>query len=500
MALWKKALIITLSTVWVLFITVGQVFYWGALLHRHKWEVAYEVAATCDVDGVSVYACDCGDSKIKNVKALGHNLLHYAAKAPTCETVGWAEYAACKRCAYTTFVEIPAIAHEFNAENICENCEKGEDELLEGHTHVCVETVIVTLPTCVDEGQAYSICSCGYKELVVVKAFGHLGGGATCSTEGICERCSLPFYDPEKHVYENGSCICGAVDSDYEQGGENNGEGEGEDEDDSSQGDLEGVQGGIELIPTPALFYELDKTESYYICTGFASETETKGQIIIPSEHKGKPVKEIEKAAFQTQTGIVRVVLGENLTTIGANAFYNCLNLVEVCNLSKNITDVAKVFGTAVSVCTEKEESKIKVIDGFGVYDSGTKKQLVGYFGNATQLILPAGVTEIGQGVFNTCENLEKVVLNDELENLKTHTFKDIRTLKSVTIGLGLKEINRSAFSDLERLEEVIFTDAKGWVIGSNANPCKESELLDAGNAASLLLGEEGKSNWIKEE
>ena len=43
--------------------------------------------------------------------ALGHDLVHHDAKAPTCVEVGWEAYDACSRGDYTTYQEIATVDH-----------------------------------------------------------------------------------------------------------------------------------------------------------------------------------------------------------------------------------------------------------------------------------------------------------------------------------------------------------------------------------------------------
>ena len=37
--------------------------------------------------------------------------MHHEAKAATCTEIGWNAYDTCKKCDYTTYVEIPAPGH-----------------------------------------------------------------------------------------------------------------------------------------------------------------------------------------------------------------------------------------------------------------------------------------------------------------------------------------------------------------------------------------------------
>ena len=42
----------------------------------------------------------------------GHDLVQYAAKAPTCTEIGWDAYETCSRCDHTTYTELPALNHD----------------------------------------------------------------------------------------------------------------------------------------------------------------------------------------------------------------------------------------------------------------------------------------------------------------------------------------------------------------------------------------------------
>ena len=63
-----------------------------------------ELTATAVFDG-KTYT----DSTTAEIAALGHDLIHHDAQAPTADAVGWEAYDACSRCDYTTYVEIPKL-------------------------------------------------------------------------------------------------------------------------------------------------------------------------------------------------------------------------------------------------------------------------------------------------------------------------------------------------------------------------------------------------------
>ena len=53
-----------------------------------------------------------------------HDLVHHDAKAPSCTEIGWNAYEACSRCNYTTtYQELPALNHDYQAVTIEPTCE-----------------------------------------------------------------------------------------------------------------------------------------------------------------------------------------------------------------------------------------------------------------------------------------------------------------------------------------------------------------------------------------
>ena len=78
-----------------------------------------EVAATCTIDGSyeEVKYCTVCEEEVsrekKNIPALGHDLIHHDAQAPTCTEIGWDAYDTCSRCDYTTYKEIAATGHNW---------------------------------------------------------------------------------------------------------------------------------------------------------------------------------------------------------------------------------------------------------------------------------------------------------------------------------------------------------------------------------------------------
>ena len=110
----------------------------------------------------------------------GHDLVQYAAKAPTCTEIGWDAYDLCVRCGYTTRKELPALNHD-----------------LVRH--------VAQAPTCKEIGFASVACwRCGYFKNLVLPALNHdlkqhAAKAPTCTEKGwdayeTCSRCDYTTY------------------------------------------------------------------------------------------------------------------------------------------------------------------------------------------------------------------------------------------------------------------------------------------------------------------
>ena len=75
------------------------------------WD-AYDTCSRCDYTTTYV-----------ELPALNHALEQHEAQAPTCTEIGWDAYETCSRCDYTTYAELPALNHDYQAVTVEPTCE-----------------------------------------------------------------------------------------------------------------------------------------------------------------------------------------------------------------------------------------------------------------------------------------------------------------------------------------------------------------------------------------
>ena len=138
-----------------------------ALGHNYTDTVTKE--PTCTEAGVKTFVCENDETHTYTevMEALGHDAVQHEAQKVTCTEIGWDAYETCKRCDYTTKVEIPALGHimdkvEVTKEFTCteagkeviscsrEGCDYSEPKEIKAH-HV-VEVIPAVEPTCTESG------------------------------------------------------------------------------------------------------------------------------------------------------------------------------------------------------------------------------------------------------------------------------------------------------------------------------------------------------------
>ena len=88
-------------------------------------------------------------------------------------------------------------------------------------------------------------------------------------------------------------------------------------------------------------------------------------------------------------------------------------------------------------------ESGAADADRFEIEDGVLKK----YTGTDTEVVIPEGVTDIGQSAFCNCKSLTRVTIPDGVTNIGSFAFSGCSSLTSITIPKGVVSIGDSAFS-----------------------------------------------------
>ena len=223
-------------------------------------------------------------------------------------------------------------------------------------------------------------------------------------------------------------------------------------------------------------------------------------EVVIPPVINGAPVTSIGDYAYYYCINLASIKLPNSITSIGDHAFFGCTNLTSItipdsvtsigyaafylCDNLTSITipdSVTSIGVYAFSYCTnlvsiivDENNSKYRSIDG-NLY-SKDGKILVAYAAGKqeTSLIIPEGVTSIGDHAFSYCSNLASITIPGSVVSIECWAFSGCTGLTSITIPDSVTSISDYAFSGCDNL--TIYCEAttqpEGWEDGWNSSEC----------------------------
>lgn len=257
---------------------------------------------------------------------------------------------------------------------------------------------------------------------------------------------------------------------------------------------------------TPAEYFRFTSLEDDTYSIRAKDVTNMPENVILPTTYKGKAVTQIADFAFvnmnystgmptETCTTLKTIIIPEGYTTVGEHAFLMCANLERVV-IPRTVTTV----GTSAFLGCDKlvvycgaesqpegwkwNPNEHPVIWGYtplgddyltfteqtdGTYsvkatDVTNLPSVVGipfsyngkavtaidenafYSATINKVVIPEGVTHIGNGAFDNCKRLLNVSLPSTLTEIGGWAFRDCTALTSIVIPIGVTTIGTWAF------------------------------------------------------
>lgn len=203
------------------------------------------------------------------------------------------------------------------------------------------------------------------------------------------------------------------------------------------------------------------------------------GELVIPDS-----VTKIYDSAFCNMTGLTSIVVGSGLTQLGtssgygyspfyscsgvtqitfngttapsipADIFYSMSRLVSVTVPAEGYTSYAGAFcsnlpASARIQCPDRQDELLIMDD-----------VLVAYLGDEETVVIPEGVTAIGDGAFMNCSTLVSVVIPDSVTRIGSYAFSKCTNLTNIELPDGLTGIGKYAFYNCQKMTtELNLTD-----------------------------------------
>lgn len=189
---------------------------------------------------------------------------------------------------------------------------------------------------------------------------------------------------------------------------------------------------------TRGLAYYLRDDGTYTVEIGDARYME---RIVIPARHRGRRVSAIGSFGNEEDANSVlkEIVIPAGITCIAADAFKKCSELEKV-----YISDLA-------AWCA---------ID-FGNWRSNPLSCADLYLNGelVTEIVIPEGVTRIGDYAFFCCDSLTKVTIPEGVTSIGKRAFRDCDGLSAVALPEGVTSIGEGAFYSCDSLTEIVIPE-----------------------------------------
>ncbi len=179
-------------------------------------------------------------------------------------------------------------------------------------------------------------------------------------------------------------------------------------------------------------------------------------------------VTSIGDYAFRGCSGLTSVTIPDSVTSIGYAAFYGCSGLKDV-----YITDLAAWCNIEFD---NYYSNPIDYADNLYL-----NNELI------TDLIIPDGVTSIGDYAFEGCSGLTSVTIPDSVTSIGNKAFSGCSGLTSVTIPDSVTSIGNKAFSGCSGLTSVTIPDSVTSIGNEAFRSCSSLASVAIGNSVKNI-------------
>ena len=206
-------------------------------------------------------------------------------------------------------------------------------------------------------------------------------------------------------------------------------------------------------------------------------------------------LKAIRESVFKNCTNLKSIVIPDSVESIGSDAFAGCSGL-ETLTLGKGIKTIGKdAFLECVKVTDVYYNGDINSWIGIQFENYASRPCYFSdgdvnlYFGGrlVTSVIIPDGVTSIGDYTFRNYSSLKSVTLPDSVTSIGKAAFDCCTGLEELTLGEGVKTIGSAAFSGCTGLTSIVIPDRVTSIEKYTFSGCRSLTSLEIPNRVKAI-------------
>ena len=204
---------------------------------------------------------------------------------------------------------------------------------------------------------------------------------------------------------------------------------------------------------------------AFYECSGLTSPVYNAHVFAyMPTSYSGAytipdGIESIAGGAFVDCSGLTSVTIPNSVTSIGSGAFEGCTGLTSV-TIGNSVTSIG---GGAFRGCTGLTAVHISDLNAWCKIQFPQSHSSPLYYAHnlylngklVTDLVIPKGITTLGDRCFYGCTHLISATIPDGVTSIGANYFADCTGLTSVTIGSGLTSMAKEVFMNCSALTSI---------------------------------------------